>query len=165
MFKQLLRTSPFGALGLLVLLAACSKDKPAPTPAGSWQVDGQPQQSDRVSITLGTPALNPDVVTIAIWQNFNTTTSTGSAVVLTMNVPQRPGTYSLAGTRAPASAAYSDYSSAGSGNGLYPAVSGSIAISTLTSNSISGTFTFTGAELFNSQHTKQITNGQFNTSF
>jgi hypothetical protein len=148
-----------------VLLAACSKDKTTPTPAGSWQVDGQPQQSERVSITLGTPALNSGIVTIAIWQNFNTTASTGSAVVLTMNVPQRTGTYSLAGTSTSTSAAYSAYSSAGQGTGLYTATSGSVTISTLTSNSISGTFTFTGTELFNSQHTKQITNGQFNTSF
>ena len=159
--SQLRRVRPFGALGLLLLLAACAKDKSAPAPASSWQVDGQAQQSETVVVTLGTPALNRDMVTIEIWQTFTTATSNGSAVVLTMQVPQRPGTYSLAGASTNASAAYSGYSSTGQGTGLYPATSGTVTISALTSTFIAGTFSFTGAELFKAQHTIQIANGQF----
>ena len=82
-----------------------------------------------------------------------------------MYVPNAVGTYSLAGKDTKASASYADYVTAGSGSNLYLSTSGSITISSLTSTSTAGTFSFTGAEMFNDQHTKRISNGQFNKTF
>ncbi|MBJ6146362.1 hypothetical protein [Hymenobacter sp. BT559] len=167
----MLRILPWGraaaTLGTLLLATACSKDKATPAPASSWQVEGQAQQSDKVVVEMGTPALNPNMLTVSIWQNSSTASANSSAVVLTLFVPNRVGTYSLGGTgtTTKASASYADYLSPGSGSNLYAATGGSITISSLTSNSVAGTFAFTGAELFNTSHTKQIIGGQFNSTF
>ena len=167
--NRLSGTNAFVALGLLLLLGACSKDNPAPTPipASSWQVDGQQQQSDSVAVQVNgaTASTNPNTIEIKIWQTFKAPTSIRSAVVVHMYVPNAVGTYSLAGKDTKASAGYSDYVTAGSGSNLYLSTSGSITISSLTSTSIAGTFSFTGAEMFNDQHTKRISNGQFNKTF
>ncbi|MFD1873741.1 hypothetical protein [Hymenobacter bucti] len=158
------RARTLTTLGAL-LLAACSKDNAVPTPPSSWQVDGQVLQSEKVTVEVGTPTYNANTITISIWQDISTATSTGSAVALTLRVPNRVGTYSLPSTNTNISAGYSDYVSPGQGSNLYEAVSGSITISALTSNSVAGTFSFVGAELFNKQHTKRITDGQFSKSF
>ena len=165
MLRVLLWGRAAATLGTLLLATACSKDKATPAPASSWQVERQAQQSDKVVVEMGTPALNPNMLTVSIWQNSSTASANSSAVVLTLFVPNRVGTYSLGGTTTKASASYADYLSPGSGSNLYAATSGSITISSLTSNSVAGTFAFTGAELFNTSHTKQIIGGQFTSPF
>ena len=159
------RARALTTLGALLLLAACSKDKPAPTPASNWQVDGQPLQSEKITVEVGTPTYNANTITISIWQDISTATSTGSAVALTLRVPNRVGSYSLPGTSTDVDAGYADYVTPGQGSNLYEATSGTITISALTSNFVAGTFFFTGAELFNAKHTKLITGGQFSKSF
>lgn len=159
------RAHTLTVLGALLLLAACSKDKSTPTPVSSWQVDGQLLQAEKITVEVGTPTYNANTITISIWQDISTATSTGSAVALTLRVPNRVGTYSLPGTNTDVNAGYSDYVTPGQGSNLYEATSGSITISALTSNSVAGTFSFVGAELFNKQHTKRITDGQFSKSF
>ncbi|NML65822.1 hypothetical protein HHL22_11465 [Hymenobacter sp. RP-2-7] len=149
----------------MLLATACSKDKATPAPANSWQVDGQAQQAAKVTVEVGTPAMNAGMLTIHIWQDISNANSTGSAVAVYLFVPNRVGTYSLTAASTSASAGYSDYVSPGAGSNLYEATSGSVTITALTSNSVTGTFTFTAAEVFTPQHTRQITNGQFSTTF
>lgn len=143
------------ALGLLLLTAACSKDKETqPTPSGTWQVDGQAQSSSNVLVNDQNGQLEID-----IWQNFSSSTSNGSAVVCTLYVPRQIGTFSLTGTSARAS--YADHSGTGQSGDLYIGNRGSITVSSLANGYVSGTFTFSGPGFQNPQLTKTITAGKF----
>ncbi|TYZ07592.1 hypothetical protein FY528_14615 [Hymenobacter lutimineralis] len=144
---------------MLLVSTACSKDEPTPAVGSSWLVDGQEQKSESVFADGSNNELQIDV-----YQKSSSSAGNGSAVVLTLRVPKRTGTYSLTSSSTQASAGYADYAPDGQGKGLYLATSGSITLSTLTATSATGTFTFTGTASGNPQFTKTITNGKFQVS-
>lgn len=149
------RALPASALGLLLLTASCSeKENTDPTPAATWQVNGQTQSASNVLANDQNGQLEID-----IWQNFSSSTSNGSAIVCTLYVPRQVGTFNLTGTSARAS--YSVPSGTGQSGDLYIGNQGNITVSSLANGYVSGTFTFSGPGFQNPQLTKTITAGKF----
>ena len=150
-----IRTLAASALGLLLLTTACSKDKETqPTPAATWQVDGQSQSASNILVNDQGGQLEID-----IWQNFSSSAGNGSSIVCTLYVPRQVGTFNLTGTVARAS--YTPQSGTSQSGDLYIANQGSITVSSLANGYVSGTFTFSGPGLQNPQLTKTITAGKF----
>ena len=155
---------PFGlATGALALtvLAACSsniKDDPKPPTTGmSWTVDGA-----AVSTTNLQSQKSSTTVSVA------GTITNGSAVTyMGLEVPNVVGTH----TFGPSSAAAATYSTntgstaavyfAGASGGGTVTGAGTIVVTALTTNTITGSFTFTGINP-NTGASKSITSGTFN---
>lgn len=137
----------------IIFLAACSKkDSPTPTPGISWTVDG----SDMKVGAVTTP-VSGTVIQLTGYRSTTTSTSSTSAATISLTMPKKVGTYAMSNNNGTASASYGD-------NGaLYLDTTGTITVSNLTATSITGTFSFSGANPFSSPNsTKIITNGQFN---
>ncbi len=154
---------PFGlATGLLVLttLAACSsskKDDPTPNPAGmSWTVDGT-----AVSTTTLQSQKGSTTISVAGTEIGNNT------LFLALEIPNAVGTYPFGPTSA-AAATYSTntgstpaaYYAGATGSGTVTGA-GTILVTALTTNNITGTFTFTGINA-NTGASKSISSGTFN---
>ena len=152
---------PFGlATGLLVLtiLAACSsskKDDPTPNPAGmSWTVDGT-----AVSTTTLQSQKGSTTISVA------GTVSGNNTLFLALEIPNAVGTYTFGPTSA-AAATYSTntgntaavYYAGATGSGTVTGA-GTIVVTALTTNNITGTFTGINA---NTGASKSISSGTFN---
>ena len=137
----------------LILLAACSKkDETTPTPGISWTVDG----SDIKVGAIATP-VSATIIQLTGYRSVTTSTSTSNTATISLIMPKSIGTYTLSNNKGAASASYGD-----SGT-LYLDTTGTITVSSLTATSITGTFSFSGANPFSTPNsTKSITNGQFN---
>ena len=149
----------FVAVWVLLALSACSKHddaSPEPPVVASWVIDGQ----ERTSV-LARAEVNVDKVAVYIYQNFASSSSKGSAVTVTLFVPNRVGTYTIA-PNSQVSASFMDFdTSTGNSQDSYSADAGTITISALTATTISGTFNLTGKGYLNKQVTKSLTSGKF----
>ena len=148
-----------GALAPLcfLLLSSCSKkEATAPGPGASWSVNGQDYESTQVQADV-----QNNEVEVNIRQQFSTATSNGSFVVFTLRVPRQTGTYSLSAANSQAQASYMEYTTDGKGIDFYVGSSGTVTISDLAANSITGTFTFTGNGFQHPQVTKTVNAGKF----
>lgn len=140
-----------------LLLTGCSKKEPvAPGPGASWSVNGQRYESSQVLANVQSNEVGVD-----IRQPFSTPTSNGSVVVFTLRVPRQIGSYSLSAANSRAQASYMEYTTGGQGVDFYVGSSGTVTVSELSANSISGTFTFTGNGFQHPQVSKTISAGKF----
>lgn len=149
---------PAAALLAITFLAACSKkDDATPAPGISCTVDGSSLNVSGVSADVSAST----IIQLTGYRSFTTPTSTGSSAVIFLAMPKKVGTYALRNNNGAASAAYAD-----NNNGqLYLDTTGTITVASLTATTITGTFSFMGANPFKTADIKTITNGQFNVSF
>ena len=134
---------------LLTDLGGCSRQDPAPANQTilTWTVDGRTASTAFAMQTTDGPDITVEGSMDA---------SQGGAG-MTLRMPKRLGTYTLAPNSWDVYAAYS-------GDGLYRSTNGAITVSTLTATVIKGTFTFTGTGNSNPSLTKNITQGTFSAA-
>ena len=150
------------ATSLLALtnLAACSsskKDDPTPTVGMSWTVDGS-------AVTTTTLQSQKFASTISV---AGTVPAAANPAYLSLEFPNAVGTYTFSPTSqasgsytASGNAAAAYYAGANPGSGTVTGA-GTIVVTALTANNVTGTFTFTGINA-NTGAAKSITNGTFN---
>ena len=136
-------------LALTTAMACSKKDDPLPSPGMTWSVDG----SNITAVDYNGQKSGTDIII----SGSTSTSNSGNDVYLKM--PRRTGTYNLSPSTTDVAAFYFE-----NGTIEYTGLSGSIVVSTVTSDNIKGTFSFNGART-NSSSTKNVTNGKFNINF
>jgi hypothetical protein len=144
-FRVPFRTA--AAVASLAFLAACSKDEETLPMGMTWSLDGSSMSAD-----LSSARTSGGTVNVGGFPNRNN--SSDRSILL--QLPQKTGTFDLAGTEV--EAAY-----LGSSSSVYIATSGTIKVTKYSSTNIAGTFSFR-AENSNGA-TRNVSNGKFNVNY
>ena len=138
----------------LTALAACSKKEDAgPAPGISWTLNGSDERVSAVSSPVSATS-----VELIGYRLTSTATSSSTTAVIFLTMPKKIGTYTLKNNNGAATAEY------GGDEQLYLDTTGTITVTDLTATTITGTFSFTGADTLSPGSTRTITNGQFSVA-